>query len=147
MARRAKDKPVMILRVVRGGYEPATAFDQEMHARFALGAEVSATIEQPKSLDLLRLYWGFLGFVVENADWPSDTNSLSKSLLTQLGYVENFVALMDGGILTHPRSIADMDHQEFKRYCDKAFDEIWDRFGLEVETYKAHLQSKAGGRR
>lgn len=147
MARRAKDKPVTMLRVVRGGYEPLTAYDQEMHARFALGAEITATLDQRKSAQQNALYWGFIGFVVENSDWPSDSNSLSKSLLTQLGYVENFVALMDGSILTHPRSIADMDHEEFKTYCEKAFGEVWDRFGLDVEDYKSHLRAKAGGRR
>lgn len=146
MARRAKEKPILNLRVTRAGFEPSGPYDAEVHGSFSLGAMVTATVEQPKSLDLLRLYFGFLGFVVENTDWPSDTTSLSKSLLTQLGYVENFVALMDGSILTHPRSIADMDHQEFKRYCDKAFDEIWDRFGLDVETYKERQKAKAGGR-
>ena len=84
MAKRAKDKPVTILRVVRGGYEPVSAFDAEMHAKFALGAEIAATLDQQKSIEQNRLYWGFLGFVVENSDWPSDSTSLSKSLLTQL---------------------------------------------------------------
>lgn len=146
MARRAKDKPVTALRVTRNGYEPAGPYDAEFHSQFALGAQVVATIEQNRSVEQNQLYWGFLSFVVENSNWTSDAKSLSKSLLHQLGYFEEFVALMDGSILPHPRSIADMDHHEFKRYCDKAFDEIWDRFGLDVETYKEAQRRKAGGR-
>lgn len=145
MARRAKDKPVTALRVTQSGYEPFGPYDAEFHAQFALGAQVTATIEQNRSVEQNQLYWGFLDFVVKNSDWTSDARSLSKSLLHSLGYFEEFTALMDGSIHPHPRSLAEMDHQEFRVYCNKAFDEIYLTFGLDVETYKQSLRHR--GRR
>lgn len=146
MARRAKDKPVTILRVVRGGYEPVAPYDAEFHSALPLGAQVSAVIEREKSNDQLRLFWGFLGFVVDNRDEFGNSRSLSNALLVELGYADSF-RLMDGSMQVYPMSIGEMDDAEFKAFCTKAFDCIYGEFGLDIEDYKAEQRAKAGGRR
>ncbi|KRE08176.1 hypothetical protein ASE61_00730 [Bosea sp. Root670] len=146
MAKRAQNKPVTILRVVRGGYEPVAAIDAEFHAGLPLGAEVTATIDRAKSNDSLRLYWGFLGWVVENRDEFGNSRALSNALLVETGHAESF-NLMDGSLHVFPQSIAEMDAAEFQAFCTKAFDRIYGEFDLDVETYKAEMADKAGGRR
>lgn len=145
MARRSSSKPVTILRVVRGGYEPVAAYDAEFHGRFALGAEVTATIERAKSLEQLRLYWGFLGWVVENRDEYGSPRALSNALLVELGYADSF-RLMDGSMQVYPMSIGEMSDDEFKAFCTKAFDRIYGEFELDVDQYKAEQKAKAEGR-
>lgn len=146
MARRAANKPVTILRVVKHGYEPVSAIDAEFHAGLKRGAEVTATIDSAKSNSALRLFWGFLGWVVENRDEYGNSRALANALLTELGYVDSF-RLMDGSLQMFPQSIAEMSDQEFKRFCDSAFDMIYAEFSLDVETYKSEMQAKAGGHR
>lgn len=146
MARRPSDKPATVLRVVRGGYEPASPYDAEIHARFTLGSEVEAVVSQNKSNPQLQLYWGFLKFVVDGTGRHGNARALSNSLLTALGYVESFTALMGGGTHTHPMSLAEMDAPDFNIYCEKAFAVIWEEFGVDVEQYKEHQRQKAGVR-
>lgn len=145
MARRPSSKPVSILRVVRGGYEPVAPIDAEIHASLPLGAEVTATIDRAKSNELLRLYWGFLGWIVENRDEFGNSRALSNALLVETGHAESF-NLMDGSMHVHPQSIAEMDDAEFKAFCTKAFDRIYGEFGLDIEAYKAEQRAKAEGR-
>ncbi|CAM5769949.1 hypothetical protein [Bosea minatitlanensis] len=145
MAKRPSSKPVTILRVVRGGYEPVAAIDAEFHAGLPMGAEVTATIDRAKSNDMLRLYWGFLGWVVENRDEFGNSRALSNALLCELGYVDSF-RLMDGSMQIFPQSIAEMDDDDFPPFCTKAFDRIYGEFGLDVEDYKAEQRAKAEGR-
>lgn len=146
MARRAASKPVTILRVVEHGYEPVSAIDAEFHAGLKRGAEVTATIDSAKSNEMLRLYWGFLGWVVDNGDEYGSSRALSNAVLTELGYADSF-RLMDGSMHVNPQSIADMDDNEFRLFANKAFDLIYAEFGLDVEAYKAEMAAKAGGRR
>lgn len=145
MARRAQNKPVTILRVVRGGYEPVASIDAEFHAGLPLGAEVTAIIDREKSNPQLRLFWGFLGFVVENTDDYGNSRALSNALLVELGYADRF-RLMDGSMQVFPQSIAEMDDAEFQVFCTKAFDRIYGEFGIDVETYKEAQKLKSGGR-
>jgi hypothetical protein len=146
MARRAQNKPVTILRVVRGGYEPVAAIDAEFHAGLPLGAEVTAIIDRDKSNPQLRLFWGFLGWVVENTDDYGNSRALANALLVELGYADSF-RLMDGSMQVFPQSIAEMDDAEFQAFCTKAFDRVFGEFGLDVDVYKAEMAAKAGGRR
>lgn len=143
MARRASDKPSTFLRVVRGGYECASAYDAEIHARFPLGAEVEAVISQKKSNEQLRLYWGFLANVVDNQERFGTARALSNTLLCDLGYVESFTSLMGGGVHVHPMSLAEMDAPDFKAFCDKAFAVIREEFGMDVESYKDRQRAKS----
>lgn len=146
MARRSSSKPVTILRVVPHGYEPVSPIDAEFHAGLKLGAEVTATVDSAKSNDMLRLYWGFLGWVVDNRDEYGSSRALSNAVLTELGYAESF-RLMDGSMQVNPQSIAEMDDNDFRIFANKAFDMIYAEFGLDVEDYKAEMAAKAGGRR
>jgi len=143
MARRASDKPATLLRVVRGGYEPASAYDQEVHDRFPIGAEVEAVISQAKSNLQLRLYWGFLADVVDNQERFGTARALSNTLLCDLGYVESFTSLMGGGVHVHPMSLGEMDAPDFKAFCDKAFAVIREEFGMDVDSYKERQRAKS----
>jgi hypothetical protein len=149
MARRAKEKTMMTLRVTRNGFEPAGPYDAEVHSRLNLGAPVTVTVEQEKNTDLLNLYWGFLDWAVSNCDALDhmEKRSLSDHVLMSLGYVESYTVLIGGGIQTYPRSIAEMDRETFDRLCTRAFDFIYGEFGLDVDAYKAEMRAKAGGRR
>lgn len=147
MAKRAKEKPILNLRVTRAGFEPSGPYDAEVHARFSLGAMVTATVEQDKNASLLNLYWGFLDWAIENSDLTTDKRSLSNEILMSLGYHESYTVLIGGGVHSHPRSIAEMDKDTFDRFCSKAFDWVYGEFGLDVEDYKRAMADKAGGRR
>lgn len=119
-----------------------TAWDQEMHSRYPVGSTVEADLHQAKSGDLLKLYWGFLGFVVDATGRFGNARSLSNALLTEAGYVESFTELRGGGVHAHPMSIADMQAQDFKQFCENAFATIYEEFGIEIDHYKAHLRGR-----
>lgn len=142
MARRRRDLPATSLRVTPRGYEPISAFDQEIHARYRIGSMVEADLHQNKSNDLLKLYWGFLAYVVKATGKFGDARSLSNAILVEAGHVERFTALYGGGMQVHPASIGDMDGPEFKSYAENAFALIWTEFGIDVETYKEHLRGR-----
>ena len=126
----------MTLRVTRAGFEPATAFDQEMHARFTPGALVEADVHQNKSSDLLKLYWSFLDHVVKATGYNGDRYALSNALLMEGGYHQSYTALMGGGIHAIPASIADMDAKDFADYADHAFAAIWEEFGVDIDDFR-----------
>jgi hypothetical protein len=134
MARRPKDRPATILRVVRGGYEPASAYDAEIHAGMRLGAEVTAEIVQPKDGQLLRKYWWTLALVVQNQDRYPESEDLHAAILMALGYTREATALIGGDVHIVPRGISDMDGQEFSRFVDRAFAFMEDVFGIDVEA-------------
>lgn len=134
--------PASTLRVTPSGYEPASAFDQEVHAQYALGSFVEADLHQNKSNDQLKLYWGFLAFVVQHTDRFGDRYGLSNALLTEAGYVRNFNTLIGGGIHTAPMFISEMDHPTFNTFTKRAFIRIWEEFGIDVDHYKAHLRRR-----
>lgn len=143
MARRRKDQPAITLRVTSAGFVPASLFDQEMHARYAIGSTVEADIHQDKSPDLLKLYFGFLDFVVKSTGYNGDRYSLSNALLAEGGYHQSYTALMGGGVHVIPASIADMDKQAFKEFAELAFAAIYEEFGIDVEAYKEHLRQRS----
>ncbi len=91
---------------------------------------------------MLKLYWGFLGFVVDVIGYNGDRKSLSNAILMEGGYHQSYTALLGGGVHAIPASIADMDAKEFKDYCEKAFAAIWEEFGIDVDTYKEHLRKR-----
>lgn len=142
MARRPKDAVASTLRVTRAGYEPVTAFDQELHARYPVGSTVEADIHQRKSNELLKLYFGFCAFVAEATGRFGNGRALSNALLIEGGYVDQ-IQLFGGGVIVQPQSIAEMDDLAFKRFAELAFGVIWEEFGIDVETYKRHLRSRS----
>lgn len=137
MARRASDKPVTTLRVVRGGYEPASDYDAEFHARLTLGALVNIEVVEPKSPRLLKRYWWTLGLVVENQERFPEPDDLHNWLLSRLGYYQEAIALMGGGLTVTPRGISDMDQQQLSRFVDRAFVAIGEEFGIDVAALQA----------
>ena len=147
MAKRAKEKPILNLRVTRAGFEPSGPYDAEIHGSFSLGAIVTATVEQDKNARLLNLYWGFLDWVIENSDLTTDKRSLSNEILMSLGYHESYTVLIGGGVHAYPRSISEMDSETFERFANKAFDWVYGEIGRDVEDYKRAMADKAGGRR
>lgn len=147
MARRAKEKPILNLRVTRAGFEPSGPYDAEVHGSFSLGAIVTATVEQDKNARLLNLYWGFLDWVIANSDLKTDKRSLSNEILMSLGYHDSYTILIGGGVHAYPRSISEMDKDTFEKFANKAFDWVYAEFSLDVEEYKSAMAAKAGGRR
>lgn len=135
MARRPSDKPVIFLRVVRGGFEPASAYDAEMHEGLRLGAEVEATIHERKSDQQARLFWRTLGIVAQNQDVYPDKESLCQALKIALGHV-NAVTLIGGGVHVDPRSLSDFDRDGFSRFFDQSMALIAEEVipGLDIET-------------
>lgn len=141
MAGRRKDFTSTTLRVTRAGYEPSSAYDQEIHSRYAVGSIVEADLHQRKSNELLRLYWGFMTFVVEGTGRFGNGRALSNALLIEGGYVEK-IQLFGGGVNVQPQSIGDMDDATFKRFAELAFGTIWEEFSIDVEDYKRHLRQR-----
>ena len=136
MARRRRDLPATTLRVTARGYEPISAFDQEIHARYRIGSTVEAELHQEKSNPQLRLYWSFLSHVVEATGKFGSARALSNAILVEAGYVESFTALVGGGVHAHPMSLAEFDQAEFDRFVHNAFALIYEMFGVDVDEFK-----------
>ncbi len=144
MARPKSARPIILLRVTNSGFEPATALDAEAHRRLTLGAEVEAEVNQGKSNLQMRLYWGFLQFVVDATGCHGSATSLSNSLLASLGYLASFTAMVGGGANAEPMSVRDMDGPDFNEYCAKAFARIATDYEVDLDDYRAHLRNRRG---
>ncbi len=137
-----KDRPVFIMDVVPGGLRPATAYDEEGLSAYRIGSQIEVTLYQGKSRPQERLLWGFAAFVCDaTGRWPNK-EALIAAVLTQLGYVDSFMALRGGDILTQPASLSAMDAPTFKKFCQEAFDLILDQVGVDVGDYTAFMASK-----
>lgn len=143
MARRSKDKVVFVMNVVTGGLRPATAVDEEMLSAYRIGSQIECTISQEKSNPMLRLYFGFLKFVIDATGCYPDKDAMSAALLTQLGYIKNYTALIGGGVLTYPESISEMEAPKFTEFCQQAFALVYEQYGLDPEDYKQAQRQKA----
>lgn len=116
--RRPSDKPIAMMRVVQHGLSPSTAYDAEQVARFAIGSEVEVTFSQARSDKQMRLFWVVLGKVVECTDYPN-AEALAKALKIATKHVDS-VSLIGGGLHVEPKSMRDMDREEFSRFFDAA---------------------------
>ena len=136
-----KDRPVFIMNVVPGGLRPATAYDEEGLSAYRVGSQIEVTLYQGKSRPQERLLWGFAAFVCEATDrWPNK-EALMAAVLTQLGYVQSYMALRGGTIMTQPASLSAMDGPTFEKFCREAFDLIEAHVGVSIDDYKWHMQN------
>lgn len=143
MASRRKSGQLTSLRVTPAGYEPLTPYDQEIHDSYRVGAVVEADLHQHKSNEQLKLYWGFLKFVVDATGKWGNARALSNALLVEGGYVESFTSLRGGGFHAHPLSIAEMEDADFQNYLKNAFATIYEEFEIDVDDYKRIQRDRA----
>jgi hypothetical protein len=122
MARRPADKASIICRVTERGLVPVTGWDEELLAKYPLGAEVEATIHQPKSEKQVRLWWVLLNKIVGSTDYLS-AEDLATALKIRLRLVDS-VSLIGGGMHVMPKSIRDLSKEEFAAFFDASLQVI-----------------------
>lgn len=129
------DRSPLLMRRVRGGLSPVTAWDAERLDAYAEGHDIEVTVRQRRSSEQNRFYWVTLANVVAaTGDFPT-AEHLHAALKYALGYHE-LMKRWDGTIEKIPDStaFAKMDAAAFKVYMDKAFLLIRERYGIDPET-------------
>lgn len=113
----------VILRLERRpfGFIAANGADREQLSIFPIGAIVDATIVRSKSGPMLRYYWKLIELVGDGVGIGK--RPLSDEMLIRTGNCDKLI-FKNGEIHLKPRSIADMDHGDFKEFFDAAFDLI-----------------------
>jgi hypothetical protein len=105
----------MVCRVTEIGFMPVSAYDAELFAQYKRGTDVTIEVKQTRNMKLNGLYWRTLGVVAEATEsWPT-SRALNRALLMKAGHIEA-IQLFDGGTHVEPRSLADLDDDEFKDY-------------------------------
>lgn len=121
MARPARSKPrrePLYLRVVKGGFEPASAYYADMLRAKGLriGDLVRIDMSKPRYPRHHRLVMALLQKVLENQEGLLTMSQLLTVVKIKLGYAEPFVDAVAGKTYWVPQSIAfdAMDQTEFE---------------------------------
>lgn len=121
MARPARSKPrkePAYLRVVKGGFEPASAYYAEMlrNKGIKIGDVVRVEMTKPRYPRHHRLVMAALQKVLDNQEGLLTMNQLLTVVKIKMGYAEPFVDAVAGKTYWVPQSIAfdAMDQSEFE---------------------------------
>jgi len=120
MSRRVSDRPTVICTVTPQGLVPTTSYDAEMINRYKIGSTVEVMVHQPRNMKQSRLFWATIGKVVDNQDEFPTSEALAKALKIRLRYVDSF-KLLGGGLHVEPKSMRDMEEDEFSRFMDQSW--------------------------
>src|SRR5690348_16234338 len=97
MAKRNPEQPKLLLERTLNGFSPATPWDQEVLAQYAIGSTCEVQVFQKRSLPRLRLYWTILHDCVANSEnkygSAEDLHSVTK---IALGYTHRVKLMGDG---------------------------------------------------
>lgn len=141
MAKRSNQEMVMV-RVTRHGLEPVSHIDAEIMDRYPQGTQLECSLYVPKSLPQLRLFWAILAKIQPNQDRFPSTKDMADALLVECGFFREAVVSFDGSVSVFPRSIRDLDKQEFSEFFDRAMIKISELLipGFDIETAVAELR-------
>jgi hypothetical protein len=88
MPKRSNESPKVLLVRTLQGFAPATAYDAERLAAYAIGHTIEATLWQRRSPMHHRLYWVLLKICTDNSDGKyGSSQDLHSALKVALGYV------------------------------------------------------------
>jgi hypothetical protein len=111
------------------GFVPATKADADNLVQFPMHAPLTATLSRGKSRKMFRFYWGLIGHVAEAIG--DDKEVLSDELKKETRRIELY-DLKNGMTRIKTKSLAAMDHTEFKSYLD-------DAIGIIIQRYLPHM--------
>ena len=116
---RRPERVVVNMSVGKWGLLPHTQSSGEYLSTFRLGSVVDVTVQEPKHMGQLALYWSVMRIASQNNDRFIEPKALSNIILLSLGYVE-MMELNDGSASLKPMRISDMGHQEFRDFFEAA---------------------------
>jgi hypothetical protein len=132
-----RDKPpAPIVRNYGRGLFPASAWDAELIAAHAIGAEFDLIARTKRSNPQNALYWRTLAAACEATGRWERPEALHMALKVQLGYVEPLMGL-DGkikGMVPDSTSFANMSHADFRVFFDKAMAALAEALGVDPLT-------------
>lgn len=127
-----RERAPIMLRRVRSGLTPVTAFDAEMLDSISMGSDVEVRIKQRRSLPQLRLYWSVLHKVIGATDAYPTAERLHDALKMATGHTVP-VRRLDGTLVHIPDSVAfsKMSQGEFQVYFNKAMQLLTELIGVD----------------
>lgn len=137
------DRPPLRLIRQPQGLVPASRFDLDFLGRYRIGAELYATVEQPKDPATLRRFWALVGSVAEATG--RDRNSLRTEILfaaKMVGAVEVF----DGTTVLTPIDLRDLDEADLRDLLTTAEALIVSEIcpGLDIDALRADAAGRLG---
>lgn len=133
-----QDHPTLEFVVERGRLSPADPYVAEVLDTYRNGDKLTVTLNQKRSLPLLKKYWVVLRDVVENAKTPWESaNEASDALKLALG-VTDISKTIKGQWFIRPGSIsfASMDEGEFRPFFEKAMAALSEVTGIDPEALR-----------
>ena len=127
--------------IVRAGkLVPASGYDEERLATFALESEITCTIVRDANPKLAR-YWMLLNLAVKQCPTPWKTTAEAHGYLKLTLGVVSPIQTPHGDIWKEPRSLSDLEPGEFDEFFEGAMALLWHITGVDPET----LQKEAAG--
>ncbi len=133
-----QDHPTLEFVVERGRLSPADPYVAEVMDTYRNGDKLTVTLNQKRSLPLLKKYWVVLRDVVENAKTPWESaNEASDALKLALG-VTDISKTIKGQWFIRPGSIsfASMDEGEFRPFFEKAMAALSEVTGIDPDALR-----------
>lgn len=133
-----QDHPTLEFVVERGRLSPADPYVAEVLDTYRNGDKLTVTLNQKRSLPLLKKYWVVLRDVVENAKTPWESaNEASDALKLALG-VTDISKTIKGQWFIRPGSIsfASMDEGEFRPFFEKAMAALSEVTGIDPDALR-----------
>lgn len=133
-----QDHPTLEFIIERGKLVPADPYVAEVLDTYRNGDKVTATLNQKRSLPLLKKYWAVLRDVVENCKTPwENADQASDALKLALG-VTDISKTVNGQWFIRPGSIsfASMDENDFRPFFEKSMAVLSEVTGIDPEELR-----------
>lgn len=132
------DHPTLQFTVENGRLAPASPYEQEVLDTYQRGAQLTVTLNQKRSLPILRKYWAVLRDVVQNCKTPwNSTDEASDALKLALG-VTDISKTVHGQWFIRPGSISftSMDEAAFRDFFEKAMAVLSEVTGIDPDELR-----------
>ncbi len=133
------DHPSLQFKVEAGRLVPAGPYEAEVVNTYRNGAEVTVTLNQKRSLPLMKKYWAVLRDVIANCKTPwNSPDEASDALKLALG-VTDISKTVKGQWFIRPGSISftSMDEQDFRDYFEKAMAVLAEVTGIDPDELRS----------
>lgn len=133
-----QDHPTLEFIIERGKLVPADPYVAEVMDTYRNGDKLTVTLNQKRSLPLLKKYWAVLRDVVENCKTPwENADQASDALKLALG-VTDISKTVNGQWFIRPGSIsfASMDENDFRPFFEKSMAVLSEVTGIDPEELR-----------
>jgi len=134
----------VLMRKDFGGLKPDSESAYKVLGKIGSGEIVTVDVKDHKrrSVQQHRLFFALLNRAFDNQEYYPTLEMFRYALTVRLGYFEKF-KFLDGKVITIPKSLAfaNMSHEEFSNFMDKAAEAIGVMLGMDKVELLAEVYS------